>query len=152
MRLIASLAVAAAMLAAPAFAATPNKAAAPGCAAIDFRPVAAGMADGEHESGMYKSRFGRIEMKATVKGGQATDYNAYVNGKPLKAVARVPEAAAACATAKKASAPLAGPSPSACTGTKLRTVVATAGSEKFIMLYALNGKAWTFCRSGSVTA
>jgi len=150
MRLLASLVLAAAVLSAPAFAAAPK--AAPGCAAIDFRPIAAGMADGEHESGMYKSRFGRIEVKATVKGGQATDYNAYVNGKPLKAVARVPEAAAACANAKKTAAPLAGPSPSACTGARLRTVVATAGSEKFIMLYALNGKAWTFCRAGSVTA
>ena len=41
----------------------------PSCAAIKFRAVPSGMTDGEQDAGLYKSRFGRIELKATVKTG-----------------------------------------------------------------------------------
>jgi len=38
----------------------------PSCAAITFRPVPSGLADGAQNAGLYKSRFGRIEVVATV--------------------------------------------------------------------------------------
>ena len=41
----------------------------PACSAITFRSLAAGMTDGEHEAGMYKSRYGRLELYGEVKQG-----------------------------------------------------------------------------------
>ena len=143
MRVLVALALV--LLAVPAFAA--EKKAPPACAAIDFRPVAEGMSDGEMESGMYKSRFGRIEMMATVKGGKASDYYAVVNGKKLKPVASLPKSAEECAAAKKVSAP--GKGADACTGSKLRVVIDSACKDKVLMLYGLQGRSWSFCRAGS---
>src|SRR5690348_13118306 len=44
------------------------------CAAIAFHPVAPGTADGQQEAGFYKSRLGRIEVRASVRGGTVTRY------------------------------------------------------------------------------
>ena len=43
--------------------------AAPSCAALAFRPVPAGASDGEQSAGMYRSRFARLELRASVKSG-----------------------------------------------------------------------------------
>lgn len=145
MRALLALSLTAVLLAAPAFAA--EKKGPPACAAIDFRPVAQGMPDGQMEAGMYKSRFGRIEVMATMKGGEARDYFAVVNGKPLKALAQAPKSAEGCATAKKVSAPAK--ATEACVGTKLRVVIDSAGKEKVLMLYGLKDRTWTFCRAGT---
>jgi len=64
----------------------------PACSAIKFRPVPSGMADGEQDAGLYKSRFGTIMVRATVKGGEAQDYFVVVNGKKPQAIAGGPPA------------------------------------------------------------
>ena len=146
MRTYLALGLAVALLASPALAA--DKKGPPGCSAIDFRPIAQGMPDGEQDSGLYKSRFGRIEMKATVKGGQATDYQALVNGKPLKAVATLPQAAIDCAATKKIPATVRSANPCG-DAAKLRVVVTQSGADKMIATYGLKGKAWTLCKVGT---
>lgn len=45
----------------------------PACAAVSFRTIVPGGPDGEQDAGLYKSRFGKIEVKADVKGGQGTN-------------------------------------------------------------------------------
>lgn len=146
MRAYLTLGLAAALLASPALAA--DKKGPPSCSAIDFRPIAQGMPDGEQDSGMYKSRFGRIEMKATVKGGQATDYQAVVNGKPLKAVATLPQAVIDCAATKKIPATARSANPCG-DAAKLRVVITQSGADKMIATYGLKGKAWTLCKVGT---
>jgi len=146
MRLFLALGLGVALLAAPAFAA--DKKGPPSCAAIDFRPVAQGMNDGEQESGMYKSRFGRIEMMATVKGGTPTDYQAVVNGKPLKALATLPQAAIDCAATKKVPATARSASPCG-DAAKLRVVITSSGADKILATYGLKGKSWSLCKMGT---
>ena len=146
MRTLIAFGFAAALLASPALAA--DKKGPPGCSAIDFRPVAQGMPDGEQDAGLYRSRFGRIEMKANVKGGQAQDYQAVVNGKPLKAVATLPQAVIDCATTKKIPATTRSANPCG-DATKLRVVVTQSGADKLIATYGLKGKAWTLCKVGT---
>ena len=57
----------------------------PSCAAISFRPVPSGMADGEQQAGMYKSRHARLELHAQVKQGEPVDYFVIAGGKRLAA-------------------------------------------------------------------
>ena len=146
MRLFLALGLGVGLLASPALAA--DKKGPPSCAAIDFRPVAQGMGDGEQDAGLYKSRFGRIEMKATVKGGVATDYQAVVNGRPLKAMNAVPQAAIDCAATKKIPATARAASPCG-DAAKLRVVVTTSGSDKILATYGLKGKSWNLCKVGT---
>jgi hypothetical protein len=147
MRLVLALGLGVVLLAAPVLAAEPKKGP-PSCAAIDFRPVAAGAADGEHEAGLYRSRFGRIEVMATVKGGQAQDYHAVVNGRPLKALTALLQAAIDCVASKKV--PATARSAAACgEASKLRVVVAQAGADKVIATYGLKGRSWTLCKAGT---
>lgn len=133
-------------LAGPAMAAPPQKTP-PACAAIAFRPVASGMTDGDQDAGLYKSRFGRIVLKATVKSGEAQDYHVEVDGKPPTAMATPPAALASCAQAKKLPAPSAGSG--ACTGDGFKVIVDHAGKDRLLGLYARKGKDWHFCRAGS---
>lgn len=146
MRAILAFSLAAALLASPALAA--DKKGPPSCAAIDFRPVAQGMPDGEQEAGMYRSRFGRIEVMATVKGGQAQDYQAVVNGRPLKAVATLPQAVIDCAATKKIPATTRSANPCG-DATKLRVVITQSGADKMIATYGLKGKSWSLCKVGT---
>lgn len=146
MRLFLALGLGVVLLASPALAA--DKKTPPACAAIDFRPIASGMGDGEQESGMYKSRFGRIEMKATVKGGAAADYQAVVNGKPLKAMNSVPQAAIDCAATKKIPATARAATPCG-DAAKLRVVVTQSGADKILATYGLKGKSWNLCKVGT---
>ena len=146
MRAVLALSLSLALIALPAFAA--EKKGAPSCSAIDFRAVAQGMPDGEQEAGLYKSRFGKIEMKATVKGGQAQDYQAVVNGRPLKAIATLPQAVIDCAATKKIPATVRSVEPCG-PATKLRVVITQSGAEKMIATYGLKGKSWSFCKAGT---
>jgi hypothetical protein len=139
------------IVAATAAAATkppPAQKAPPACAAIAFRAVPSGMADGEQQAGMYKSRHARLELHAQVKQGEPVDYFVIAGGKRLAAgPASLPEAAASCAAAKKMPAPGA-PAPS-CTGQRFTVVVAHAGKERLALLYGLDGANWRFCSAGS---
>ena len=146
MKWIASGALIALMgLASPALAA-PEKTP-PSCAAIAFRAVASGMTDGEQDAGMYKSRFGRIVVKASVKSGEAQDYYVEVNGKRPADLANAPASLAGCAQSKKLSPPAA--ASGACTGDGFKVVVDHTGNQRLVALYARKGGTWHFCRAGT---
>jgi hypothetical protein len=119
----------------------------PACAAIRFRAVPSGAGDGEQPAGLYKSRFGRLELTATVKGGAATDYHLSFDGKPLGASPQaLPSTASACAAKKKMPAP--GQPVSACTGDSFTVVIDHEAKERLALLYGLQGKQWQFCSAG----
>src|SRR5947209_12127069 len=95
------LALAFAVSPAEAAAKAPDRAA-PACSAISFRPLPPGMSDGEQQAGMYKSRHGRLELRAEVKQGNPSDYYVTSAGKRVAAApTSLPEAAETCAAAKK---------------------------------------------------
>ena len=120
----------------------------PNCAAIAFRPMLVRQGDGEQDVGLYKSRFGRIEVKATVKDGQTANYFVEINGKPLAAVTdKLPPAVAACAKAKRLTAPST-PDP-ACTGDQLQVLIEHSGDTRYFVLYAHRTGAWHFCSAGT---
>ena len=133
----------------PAAAATraPGKAP-PTCGAITFRPLPAGMSDGEQQAGMYRSRNGRLELRAEVKQGTPVNYYVTTGGKRVTAApASLPEAAASCAAAKKMPKPEA--PASSCTGQRFTVVVAHAGDQRLALLYGQDGSSWRFCSAGS---
>ena len=133
---------------APAAAAKGLGKAPPACSAISFRSLAAGMTDGDHESGMYKSRYGRLELHGEVKQGAAVDYYVAADGKRVAAASgNLPEAATSCAVAKKMPKPEA--PASSCTGQRFRVVVAHAGEQRLALLYGEDGGSWHFCSAGS---
>ncbi len=136
------------ILAATAATKPPIQKAPPACAAITFRPLPAGMTDGEQQAGMYKSRHARLALHAQVKQGEPVDYFVMAGGKRLAAApASLPETAASCATAKKMPAP--GAPASSCTGQRFTVVVAHTGNERLAMLYGLDGATWRFCNVGT---
>jgi hypothetical protein len=119
----------------------------PACAAITFRPVPSGLSDGEQNAGLYKSRFGRIEVMATVKSGEAVDYYVDVNGKRPDAIpGKLPETISACAKAKRLG-PVGNP-PEHCLGDKLAVLIDHTGRERYVLLYAHRGSEWHFCSAG----
>ena len=133
----------------PAAAATraPGKAP-PTCGAITFRPLPPGMSDGEQQAGMYRSRNGRLELRAEVKQGTPVNYYVTTGGKRVTAApASLPEAAASCAAAKKMPKPEA--PASSCTGQRFTVVVAHAGDQRLALLYGQDGSSWRFCSAGS---
>jgi hypothetical protein len=133
----------------PAAAATkgPGKAP-PACAAITFRPLPAGMADGEQQAGMYRSRHARIELRGDVKQGTPVEYYVTSGGKRVAAApANLPEAAVSCAAVKKLPKPEA--AASSCTGQRFTVVVAHAGAQRLALLYGQDGGGWHFCSAGT---
>jgi len=117
------------------------------CAAIAFHPVAPGTSDGQQEAGYYKSRLGRIEVRASVKGGTATRYYVSLDGAVLASLrAPLPPLVAACAKAKGLSPPLH--SDSSCVGDRLVVMIADADGHHYLLLYARHGHAWHFCSAG----
>jgi hypothetical protein len=121
----------------------------PSCAAIAFRPVPSGLSDGVQDAGLYKSRFGRIELKANVKGGAAESYFVEINGKPLAAVpaANVPKEAAACAKVKRLSAP--GKPLDPCSGDRLTVLITHHADKRYFLLYGHSGGTWHYCSAGT---
>jgi hypothetical protein len=123
----------------------------PSCSAIAFRPIPPGSSDGVQDAGLYHSRFVRIEVKASVKGGQP-DYFVEINGKkPTSVAARdLPKDVAACAKLKRMSAPGAAAVP--CTGDRLTVLTSHSGDERYYLLYGHEGKGpdgWRFCSAGT---
>lgn len=119
----------------------------PACAMISFRALPEGVGDGEAEAGMYKSRFGRINVKGTVKNGRAENYFVTVNDKKPEPASNLPASVASCAQAKHMPAP--GAAASVCAGSRLRVLIDRAGDKRYIVLYALEGKKWTMCSAGT---
>jgi hypothetical protein len=77
----------------------------PSCAAITFRPLAPDTGDGEHDAGVYKSRFGRLVVKGAVKGGRVENHFVTVNNNRPAAAGNLPASVASCAAEKKLPAP-----------------------------------------------
>jgi hypothetical protein len=121
----------------------------PSCAAIAFRPVASGLTDGVQDAGLYKSRFGRIEVKAAVKDGASQGYFVEIDGKPLNKVAipDLPPDAASCAKVKRLAAPAAALDP--CTGDRLTVLITHGGDKRYFLLYGHSGGSWRFCSAGT---
>jgi hypothetical protein len=120
----------------------------PACSAITFRPLPAGMPDGEQQAGIYKSRHARLELRADVKQGSPVQYYVTSGGKRVAAASgNLPEAAAQCAAAKKLPKPEA--PASSCTGQRFTVVVAHAGEQRLALLYAQDGGSWRYCSSGT---
>ena len=106
---------------------------APACAAIAFRALPGGAADGEQTAGLYKSRLARLELRATVQNGAPANYYLIANGNRLAAAqSGLPAAAESCATAKKMPKPQA--ASASCTGGRFDVVVAHAGNQRYALL------------------
>ena len=120
---------------------------APACAALVFRPLPGGGTDGEQTAGSYKSRFARLELRATVQNGAANNYYLVAGGNRVAASPQIPQAASDCAGSKKMPRP--GPAKDTCTGERFTAVLAHAGEKRMALLYALNGGSWTFCSGGT---
>jgi hypothetical protein len=121
----------------------------PSCAAIAFRPVPAGLNDGVQDAGLYKSRFGRIVVKANVKDGAVQSYFVEINGKPLTdvAAADLPKAATNCAKVKRMSAPAKPLDP--CEGDRLTVLITHGNDKRFFLLYGHTGGSWQYCSAGA---
>jgi hypothetical protein len=119
----------------------------PNCSAIAFRPILARTTDGEQDAGLYKSRFGRIEVKASVKSGAAENYFIEINGKPLQTAGELPSVVAVCAKTKRLPAP--GATDSACTGDQLQVLNVHSGDDRYVVLYVHRASGWHFCSAGT---
>jgi hypothetical protein len=122
----------------------------PACSAISFRPVASGLADGQHPAGLYRSRFGTIAVMAEVRSGAAQHYFVFHNGKRPQALAGgAPKSAEPCLKAKNITLPVT-PAGKACLGDRFRVVVDRTGGQRHLMLFALQGKEWLLCSASQV--
>ena len=104
------------------------------------------MADGPQDAGLYRSRFGLVEVKGIVKGGQAGDYFVTMNNKKLDPATALPASVASCATAKHLPAP--GKPAESCTPDKLELLIDHAGDKRYFVLYGRQSGAWTVCSNG----
>lgn len=127
-------------LAAPAQAKEP-----PACAAISFRTIAAGGPDGLQDAGLYKSRFGKIEVKTDVKGGQGTNYLMVVNGKTIEGPATPPKLSESCLKSKSVKVPFAKQAAGSCTGSRFRVVIDRSGGKAVAAFFGLQGDDWAYC-------
>ncbi|HEX7967334.1 MAG TPA: hypothetical protein VF502_03885 [Stellaceae bacterium] len=147
-RIFGAAAMVAALVAAVPVASTAANKEAPACAALTFRPIPSGSADGEQDAGLYKSRFGRIALKATVKNGEPHNYFVEVNGKPPAPIAgAVPSSVEACAKAKRLGA--IGNPPESCIGDRFAVLVDHSGEQRHVLLYAHHRGEWRFCSAGN---
>jgi hypothetical protein len=122
----------------------------PSCGAINFRPLGSGLQDGVQDAGLYRSRFGKVILRADVSAGQAKTYFVEVNGKrldPLKGT--LPAAVNACLTSKHVKTPPP-PAGDSCTGERFRVVLHNAGTQKYVMLFGLQGDIWKLCSASQM--
>lgn len=119
----------------------------PSCAAISFRPLTPDSGDGEHDAGVYKSRFGRIVVKGVARGGRVETHFVTVNNSRPAAAPNLPPSVAACAAEKKLPAP--GRTVEACNGDRLQVLVNRAGDRRYVLLYARQGSQWQLCSAGA---
>lgn len=118
----------------------------PSCAALTFRPLQSGAPEGEQNAGLYKSRFGRIEVKADVKNGQAQNYYMVLNGKRTTPLAGgVPKHVESCLKTKNVAVPYKSQAAGACTGERFRVVMDRSSKQPVTMLFGLHGKEWHLC-------
>lgn len=122
----------------------------PACGALSFNPVASGLPDGEHDAGMYKSRYGKVSLKAVVRGGLAIDHYLMLNGQKAPTLTGgVPKGTDTCLKSKHVSVP-AKVQTTGCTGNRFRVVLDRSGKNKVAMLFGLQGNEWQFCSASSL--
>jgi len=117
----------------------------PACAAISFRTIAPGGPDGEQDAGLYKSRFGKIEIKTDVKGGQGTNYVMVLNGKRIEGPANPPKLSESCLKSKHVKLPFARQPAGSCTGSRFRVVIDRSGGKAVAAFFGLQGEDWAYC-------
>lgn len=122
----------------------------PACAAISFRPIPPGAPDGEQDAGLYKSRFGKIEVKAEMRGGQATNYYMVLNGKRIDAAGTPPKAADSCLKSKHVRLPYQKQPAGACTGSRFRVVIDRSGKQPVALFFGLQGDDWAYCSGTTI--
>jgi hypothetical protein len=148
---LAALAMAASLvlISAPGPAEAADKAP-PNCAQISFRALGAGAPDGEQDAGLYKSRFGKIEVKANVKGGEAQDYFMTINGKRPEAFSGpLPKHVEPCLKSKSVALPVKTQS-GACLGNRFRVVIDRSAAPNLAMFFGLKGDQWHLCTATKV--
>jgi hypothetical protein len=128
----------------PAWSATKE---APACAAIGFRSLPSGLTDGDQDAGLYKSRFGRITVTGTVKGGQVEGYYVTVDGTRPPDAGTLPASVASCAAAKHMPAP--GKPETSCVGDRLQVLIDHSGAKRYVLLYARQSGKWGLCSAGT---
>jgi len=122
----------------------------PACSAISFRPLVGTPPDGEVDTGLYKSRFVKIEIKATVKAGLAETYYMVVNGqRPQPLAGGVPKGTDSCLKSKHVAVPVKTQGAN-CTGNRFRVVIDREGGGKVAMLFGLQGNDWLFCSAAKI--
>ncbi|MGH7088588.1 MAG: hypothetical protein ACREFQ_06780 [Stellaceae bacterium] len=124
----------------------------PACSAIAFRPIPSGATDGVENAGLYRSRFGQMEVKADVQNGVAKNYFVEIDGKRPTPVAPqdLPKEVAACAKLKRLSAPVKTETP--CLGDRLTVLTSHIGDKRYYLLYGHQGRGaggWHFCAAGA---
>ncbi|MBP2233347.1 hypothetical protein J2847_006684 [Azospirillum agricola] len=117
----------------------------PACAAISFRAIVPGGPDGEQDAGLYKSRFGKIEIKADVKGGEGTNYVMVLNGKRIEGPANPPKLSESCLKSKHVALPFARQPAGSCTGSRFRVVIDRSGGKAVAAFFGLKGDDWAYC-------
>lgn len=121
----------------------------PACARIFFRPIPSGMTEGEQDAGIYTSRFTHLELKASVKSGEAQDYYVTSHNNRLGPLSgAIPAAAQSCAKQKGLPAP--GKPAASCGGQRFAVAIAHSGKQKIALLYGLDGNSWRFCGAGTL--
>ncbi len=131
----------------PAAVSAADRTPAPACASIAFHPVPAGLTDGQQDVGLYKSHFGRIEVKAQVKAGEVQGYFVEINGKPLGRVpGALPPSVVACAKLKGLTAP--GKPLQPCMGDRLIVLIGHSIDARYILFYGRSGGVPRFCSAG----
>jgi hypothetical protein len=119
------------------------------CATIAFRPIAPGLADGDQTAGYYKSRIGRIEVTARVRGGKAQRYFVLLDGRLPPAVReKLPATIVACTKAKRLSPP-ENPDTN-CLGDRLVVLIAHTPEQRYLLLYTHRANGWHFCSVGLI--
>jgi hypothetical protein len=122
----------------------------PACAAISFRPLLPGAPDGEQDAGLYKSRFVKIEIKATVKGGLPETYYMMINGaRPAPLAGGVPKGSEGCLKSKHVAVPVKTQG-ATCTGTRFRVVIERSGASKVALFFGLQGNDWALCSAAKL--
>ena len=119
----------------------------PACASISFRPLPSGLTDGDQDAGLYKSRFGRIIVTGTVKGGQVEGYYVTVNNTRPPDAGTLPASVASCAAAKHLPAP--GKPEASCVGDRLQVLIDHSGAKRYVLLYARQSGKWGLCSAGT---
>ncbi|WP_247887205.1 hypothetical protein [Azospirillum sp. SYSU D00513] len=136
------------VMAGAALAVSPAQAKEPAaCQAISFRPLLPGAPDGVQDAGLKPTKSGRVEIKADVQGGNATNYFMTLKGNKVEAGTGGPKVSDGCLKAKNVALPYKTQTAGACTGERFRVVIERQGEKRVAQFFGLHGEAWEHCSS-----